>query len=590
VRFAAGPRSASAANRTALLAALGLACGIAAAALIVQSEQISASEAALATVLALLVGWAYIGSGLVTWRHRPESRLGPVMVFIGFSWFATFLSSSENSALFTLGTALEDVYLAGFVYLVLSFPSGRVTTRLDKVLVWTAVFLCTVAELAWLVFADSSAGICDGCPDNALQIVRNDGLAEALLQGQRVAGLALCLFTVALFISRTRRASQAQRRWVTPVLWTGAAMFAALALSIGNDIVGGPLGSIPDCMRACVFASIPVSILAVMLQQRLAHGAVAEMVVDLGDRPAATDLRDALSKAIGDPDLQLAYWIPATQSYVGTDGQPLALPSDDGRRMTTVVERGGEPVAALVHDASLAEYSRLIDSVCAAAALTLENERLRAELLAQLSELQASRARLVRATESERHRLERDLHDGAQQRLISIAFTLGLAESKVLKDPAAAGVVLREARDGLSEAMAELRALSQGIRPAILVERGLAAALDDLSRRASLPVVVDARIDQDVSTQVQAAAYFVASEALANAAKHSHASQARVQARSHDGRLTVEVADDGIGGAVFTGGSGLRGLADRVEGLGGRLTMSSPVGRGTVLRAELPCG
>ena len=166
---------------------------------------------------------------------------------------------------------------------------------------------------------------------------------------------------------------------------------------------------------------------------------------------------------------------------------------------------------------------------------------------------------------------------------------LGLAESKLAADRRAVQPVLREAREALSVALAELRELTQGIRPAILVERGLAAALDDLSRRAALPVRLQVAIDRRLSEQVESAAYFVASEALANAAKHSHASEVRLAASHQDGVLVLDVSDDGIGGAAPGGGSGLRGLADRVEALGGRLTISSPPGRGTTLRVEIPC-
>ncbi|MDQ3889141.1 MAG: histidine kinase, partial [Actinomycetota bacterium] len=181
------------------------------------------------------------------------------------------------------------------------------------------------------------------------------------------------------------------------------------------------------------------------------------------------------------------------------------------------------------------------------------------------------------------------LHDGTQQRLVSIAMTLGLAESKLAADRPAVEPILREARDALRAALAELRELTQGIRPAILVERGLSAALDDLARRAALPVRVDVAISGRLPEQIEGAAYFVASEALANAAKHSHAGEVRLSASEKNGVLVLEVSDDGIGGAAAGGGSGLRGLADRVEALNGRLTLSSPPGRGTQLRAEIPC-
>jgi signal transduction histidine kinase len=575
-------------RRNLFIALAGLAAGVGAALLVLGSDR-ERSPVAASAVLALVVGWAYIGSGLTAWHQRPENRLGAVMVFIGFAWFATFLDDADSSLVFTVGKALESVYLLGVVYLVLSFPTGRLRSRLDRALVAAAVFLVTVVEVAWLLFADARSQICSDCPHNAFQLTRNDGLAEGILQGQRSVGVALSAFTVALLVRRWQRASVPERRAVAPVLWAGSAMFAALAFSVANDILDQPLGQGPAWTRELVFAALPLAVLAVLLQRRLARGAVAGLVVELGEGANPVDLRDALGRTLGDPSLELAYWLPSQGRYVDADGLPVELPDGGAGRAATVVERAGEPVAALVHDVALRENEELVESVCAAAALSLENERLRAELLAKLAELQASRARLVEATDAERRRIERDLHDGTQQRLVSIAMTLGLVESKLAADRPAVGPVLREARAALAVALEELRDLSQGIRPAILVERGLPAALDDLSRRAALPVRLDVAIDTRLPEPVEAAGYFVASEALANAAKHSHAREVRLAA-SRDGRLlVVDVADDGIGGATTGRGSGLRGLADRVEALGGRLTVSSPPGRGTTVRAEIPC-
>jgi signal transduction histidine kinase len=575
-------------RRDLLIALLALAAGVGAALLVLGSERERTPVAASAAV-ALLVGWAYIGSGLIARRQRPENRLGTVMVFVGFAWFATFLVDAGSSLVFTLGKALESVYLLGFVYLVLSFPTGRLRSQLDRALIAAAVVLVTLVELAWLVFADSRSQVCSGCPDNAFEITRNDNVANAVLQGQRAVGVVLSVFTVALLVRRWLLASAPERRAGAPVLWAGSAMFAALAFSVANDIFDHPLGEGPAWTREIVFASIPIAVLAVLLQRRLARGAVAGLVIELGAAVASLDLREALARALGDPSLDLAYWVPARGRYVDAGGQPVELPQPDSQRKATVVEREGEPIAALIHDPALVENQELVQSVCAAAALTLENARLQAELRARLAELQASRARLVAATDAERLRIERDLHDGTQQRLVSIAMALGLAESKLAADRPAVQPVLREARDALAVALAELRELTQGIRPAILVERGLAAALDDLSRRAALPVRLEVALSGRLPEQVEGAAYFVASEALANAAKHSHASEVRLAASREGPLLVLEVADDGIGGAGAGGGSGLRGLADRVEALGGRLTVSSPPGRGTTLRAEIPC-
>jgi len=570
-----------------LIAVVALVAGAAAAQLVLESRR-EPSPLAASALLAFLVGCAYIGSGLIARRQRPDNRLGVVMIFIGFAWFVTFLADANDDLLFTVGTVLEDLYLVGFVYLILSFPSGRLRTRLDAGLFGAAVAIAIAVEIAWLLFADAQSQICSDCPDNLIEVSRDDGVADAILQGQRTLGVVLSVLTVVLLVRRWRRASAPERRVAAPVLWVGSAMFAALAFSVANDIFDHPLGQGPAWTRELVFATIPIAVLTALVQRRLARGAVAGLVVEL-ERVAVTDLRGALSRALGDPSLQIAYWVPTGARYVDADGTPVQLPEPESRRAATFVEREDQPVAALIHDAALAENEELVQSVCAAAALTLENERLQADLRARLAELQASRARLVEATDTERRRIERDLHDGTQQRLVSIAMALGLAESKLGADRPAVEPVLREARDALAVALAELRELTQGIRPAILVERGLAPALDDLARRAALPVRLDVAVDGRLPERVESAAYFVASEALANAAKHSHASQLRLAATRSTDELVLEIGDDGIGGAGGGGGTGLRGLADRVEALGGRLTVSSPPGRGTTIRAEIPC-
>jgi signal transduction histidine kinase len=371
---------------------------------------------------------------------------------------------------------------------------------------------------------------------------------------------------------------------------TGFATFAALLWNVGSDLFGSPWGALPANVWFYTMATVPVAVMFVFLQRRLDRGMVAGLVVKLGAPSAGTGLRDALAQALGDPSLELAFWFPAERCYVDGDGVPMALPTAGGSRRSTLVERDGQPIAALVHDPVLEHNSELVQSVCAAASLALENERLQAELRARLVELQASRARLVEATDSERRRIERNLHDGTQQRLVSIAMSLGLLESKLPKEEAAARPLVRETREALALALEELRELTHGINPPLLAERGLPAALEELCHRAALPVRLELALDQRLPDQVETAAYFVASEALANAAKHSHGSEVRVTAACDAGVLAIEVADDGIGGATTSGGSGLRGLADRVEALGGRFTVASPPGRGTELRAEIPCG
>jgi len=539
--------------------------------------------------VALLVGWSFIGSGLLSWRARPDNRLGPVMVLSGFAWFASVLQEGHGAVLFTIGQAFQVLYLAGFLYLILSFPSGRLQTVLDRALVITAFALVSVGQLASLLFTDERA-ICDRCATNLLEVTRNDALANGLLQSQRIAGLVVIVITIGLLAVRLVRASRPQRRAVIPVLLAGIVALAALAVSVTASALGAAGQDIYGRVSGYAFAVVPVAVLFAFLQRQLARGAVAGLVVELGEPSATVGLAEALSRALGDPSLSLGYWFPAESRYVDSDGRPVTLPGPGEGRRSTVVERGGQPIAVLTHDPALEHNAELVDSVCAAAGLTLENERLQAELRARLTELQASRARLVEATEAERRRIERDLHDGTQQRLVSIAMSLGLLESKLPGKPSQAQPIVRETRQALAAALDELRELTQGIHPTILAERGLPVALDELCHRAALPTHLQLDLSCRLPDQVESAAYFVVSEALTNATKHSHGSEVRVKAACAAGLLTIEVADDGIGGAAAGHGTGLRGLTDRVEALGGTLTVSSPPGRGTTLRAEFPCG
>jgi len=583
---AAGDHDGRVRAKLALLGAAGLASGAGAAWLAANRSFVPYQTATVP--FCLLVGWSFIGCGLIAWRQQPRNRLGPVMIFMGFAWFATFLTDARAPLLFTGGTAVQSLYLAGLAYLVLSFPSGRLSGRLERGLFWSAIAVTTVVQFAAMLVADSGPVLCSGCPANLLEVGRNDGLAGWLLQAERIAGAVLAVAALVLLVSRWQRASAAQRRAVAPVLWAGWATLIALAVSVANDIAAQPFGQIPKRVLFAAVATLPVAVVAVLLQRRLARGAVAGLVVELGGE-ATADLREALARALGDPSVELAYWFGGGQRYVDGDGRPVQLPGLAANRATTMVESGGRPVAALIHDPALRENPELVNSVCAAAGLRLENERLQAELRARLAELQDSRARMAASAEAERRRIERDLHDGTQQRLVSISMSLGLLESKLPADPEAAAPIARTARHALGAALDELRELSQGILPGILAERGLPAALEELCGRAALPARLEVAIDRRLPAQVETAAYFLVSEALTNAAKHAQASQARVAARCADGLLTVKVADDGVGGAAPGSGSGLRGMADRVEALGGKFILCSPDGQGTAVRAELPC-
>jgi signal transduction histidine kinase len=556
------------------VATAALVAGVAVSAAVFTSD--SADHAVRTGALTLVIGLSWVGAGLVALHRRPENRTGLIMVATGFLWFLAQLGYADNHRLNTVGTATELLFILGFAYLLLSFPDGRLHSRFERVLMGIGFIVGAVLQLAWILF--------DGDPENLLAVTDSPDAEMAIENVQRALGAAVSVATAIVVVRRWRRASAPLRRAAEPVLWAGAASFVALAVSAVNDIVDQPLGDV-EWLWWLVFATVPFAFLAGLLRVQMARSAVAQLVLELGQAPEPGHVRDALARALGDPELRLAYWVPERKGFVDAAGRPVELSAD-----ATVVERGGRRIAALEHDPALAEQQELLESVGAAAALALENERLNAELRARLEDLRASRARIVEAAEAERRRVERNLHDGAQQRLVSIAMQLGLMERKLKTDPEAAKPILHEAREDLAIALQELRELSQGIHPSLLTERGLEAALGELPLRTPVPLELEFSIEERLPAQVEAAAYYVVSEALANVTKYAQATAVRVRVDRVDGKAVVEVADDGVGGADSSRGSGLSGLTDRVEALGGRLALVSPVGRGTIVRAEIPCG
>jgi signal transduction histidine kinase len=290
-----------------------------------------------------------------------------------------------------------------------------------------------------------------------------------------------------------------------------------------------------------------------------------------------------LARALRDPSLQLAFPAPDGEGLVDADGRALPDPTASNRAITRV-EHDGELLAVLIDDPdAVAEDPGLAEAVGSVARLALENERLAAQVRAQLEEVRASRQRIVDAADAERRRVERDLHDGAQQRLVALAMRLDLARETT----GASSQLLDEATAELRAAVAEVRDLARGLHPPILTEAGLRPAIEALAERAAVPVTIDAP-ERRYPAPVEAAAYFVINEAITNTTKYAGATAVHVTIEERDGRLTVSIRDDGHGGADPAGGSGLAGLTDRVAALGGRLDVDSPPGGGTTILAELP--
>jgi signal transduction histidine kinase len=574
------------------LAVGGLAAGVGVAWLISQASPREGTipDVPLALPVAVLVGWSLIGSGLLAARSRREDHLALALIFTGFAWFASILPLSDNPVLFTAGEVLYAFYYAGFLYLILSFPAGRLQGKIDRTLMAITIVLVTAGQVAWLLFADSRRLVCPTCPENLLQVTRDDGIARLLYALRQAVGLVVALAAIGLLAGRWHRASRPQRRAVMPVVVAGAVTCALLIVAYVASVLHMPTALALGRATWFVAAAIPVAVLLVFIQRRMAQGAVAGLVVELGAPGAAVDLRGALSRALGDPSLALAYWYPAESRYVDPGGRPVELPEAGTGRGSTVIERDGQPVAALIHDPALEYNSGLVDSVCAAAGLTLDNERLQAELRARLVDLQASRARLVEATDTGRRRIERDLHDGAQQQLVALRISLGLARQLVTSSPGEAAELIAQTERQATDALEELRELARGIYPPLLADLGLRAALEAQARKAAIPVTVEAPDLGRYPQKIEAAVYFCVLEALQNVAKYAQAPAARVTLRPDGQWLVFTVEDDGRGfdPATTPRGTGLQGISDRLGALGGTADVTAAPGRGTRVTGRVP--
>lgn len=534
------------------------------------------------------IGVAWIAAGLVAVWRRPANRIGMLMAAVGFLWFLPNLDWWHAPAAYIVVRFFGDLYLAVAVHLVLAFPSGRLASRVERAVVVAAYADSLVVANLGEPFRNPRLEGCSDCPNNPMLVHASKPLAEYPDLVGTIVGAVLAAAVVALLLLRWRRSTAPARRVLAPVLWSGAlvaALQVALAIQPDPD-AGTPLGVV----AGIAFNAFPLAFLAGLVSTRLHRGAIAQLVIELGAAPSPSEVRAPLSRALGDPSLDVVFAVPTEDRYIGPHGETVGLLTTDPTRAVSVLEHAGRPVAALIHDMSLREDPTFLDAVGAATVLTLENARLQAELHAQLAEVRASRARILAAGDEERRRIERDLHDGAQQRLLATRLALQLVRDHAApQGDAEIETLLREADGEVQGALEEIRALARGLHPAILSEDGLAAALAALTRRSPIPVEITSVPAGRLPGEIERAAYFLAAEGIANAAKHAGASRVRVGVQRSDRQAVVLVDDDGVGGAQLTSGGGLNGLRDRIEALGGSFVLSSERGAGTELRAEIPC-
>jgi len=577
------------APRLPLLWAIGLAgCAAAGVTLALASASDGSPEPVARAITVDWIVLSYVLAGLIAWWGRPESRFGPLMVVAGFAAFVSHLSWTSLAlpyaidAPYTVGTAASLLPPVLFLHVFLAFPSGRLERWLERTLVAAAYVAAIGLGVAVLMLTDRA-------PHNLLGIVSEPGAALAVRRVALVAISALSLAGIAVLVTRRRGAGRPLRRSLALLIDAFALALVAIPVLLIASIFD-PSGM--ETIRRVSYAVIgiaPFAFLFALLRARLARSNVGHLLVELRADPGPADLRDALARALGDPSLTLAYWLPEFRSWSGPDGRPVELPTaGSGRAATTLIDRDGAHVAALLHDSALADEPELLDAVTAAAGIALENGRLNVELKARMEELRGSRWRVIEAGQKERQRLERNLHDGAQQRLIALSLELGRLEERVGGDREASRR-LDQARREIATSLEELRDVARGIHPAVVTGHGLAVALEELVAKATVLVRLNVKLEGRLPEGLEVAAFYLVSESLANVGKHAEATSATVDIACANGQVVVEVVDDGIGGADTELGSGLRGLADRVEALEGRLRIWSPEGGGTRLRAEIPC-
>ena len=561
----------------------GLALGAVSLALARDEPAFSFAGSSLGGAAALLgAGWALLFCGLVFWGRRSANTVGPLLVAAGCAWF---LAEWDNpgvgaAAAFTIGL----VFFAGCpplaAWAMLAYPGGRLGFGVERAAV--AVALAGAVLMLGLLpalFYDPATFGCIRCPDNLLLVSDDPGLVDDLNALGVHLGLAWSLLLIAVAAWRVARSSRTRRRVVAPVVLAGCVYLGLVAGSFATSLDRGFVGSGELDRRlwlgqAAALAALAAAVGWELLRARRTRSSLARLVVELGESPPPGGLRDGLAEALADPGLEIAYPVGEGR-FADARGRSVDPAPRDGRAVTPLV-REGRPVALVLHRADLLDNPELVEEVASAARLALENERLQAEARAQLEDLRSSRARIIEAGDAERRRLERDLHDGAQQRLVGLSLALRLARRRLGPEHDEQLARLDEADTELHEAVTALRELAHGIHPAVLSDEGLAAAIEALAEDARAPLHLIALPQERFPAAVETAAYLV----VAEAAKAGPVSVAVVR---RDGALVVDVE---------TGAEpeGLLDLEDRVGALDGRIGVEHAADGGVRIRAEIPCG
>jgi signal transduction histidine kinase len=475
-------------------------------------------------------------AGTIAWRRRPGSRTGLLIWVGGISILLAGLVNTRLPVGWLVGSVFATVMLAVIVHLLLAFPSGRLPDTPSRVIVVAAYIVALLLQVPNYTFG---SGLLE-----PIGIATNPVLATIGDAVQRIAGLTVMFSTAVVLARRLRHASPARRRVLTPLY--GYGMASVLLIPLVSALNPGLPPTVVVALQLALIAGVAIAFaVGVMIGGFERTAELEELAAWLGTEESGLEpLRAAIARSLGDPSVEVVYWLPVRDGFVDERGVSIDLPSTNDRD-SVVIESAGKPVGAILYDPQLLSDPGRVQAVGRVAAIAIARERLTTELRTSQTALRHSRVRLVEAADRERLRIAKDLHDGLQAQLV----------------------------------------------PAALVERGLVLAAEDVVDRMPIPTRLEAiGLEAPLRSTVTNVAYFVVAEGLANTAKHARAASASVRLVRQADVLTIEIADDGIGGATDRHGGGLAGLGDRIDAIGGRMSLASPPGGGTLLTAELPCG
>jgi signal transduction histidine kinase len=578
---------------------LAAALGLSVLALVVSIESSLGDDRALVGLLHALLIATPVSVGLYALQREPGSRFALLLIASGFLWAPSLLAASDGSLAYSIGRIGAWFVELGLVVLLLAFPSGRVRGRAERVVAIGSAAVVGVLYLPLVLLLDdfpspSPWSPCEGdCPSNALSVTHWQFADSVLSPLRQAIVVALWLAAAAILVRRIVRASRPLRRTLIP-LTVGAVVALGANVAFILARAADKSAEHTELLGYVAVAAIPALVvgfaIGLVRWRLLANSALHRLTDEFNTATSGKRLRELLAEAIGDDSLEIAYWTADPGGWVDHSGMPVTLPRDDPSRTIIEVKVRGRPLAALVHDAAHVVEPSVGEVASGFALMALENMRLHAELRSSLRELRESRSRILTAVDFERQRIERDLHDGAQQRLVALRVGLELVTETAEQDPQAARKLLDKLAADVESTLDDVRSLARGVYPPLLADHGIGEALRMAARGSSLPTTVRSRGLGRYSQQIESAVYFTCLEALQNAAKHSGASGATVTLSGGD-ELRFEVKDDGSGFPhLRTRGAGLQHMRDRIVSLGGRLTIESTAGHGTRVRGMIPVG